>query len=67
MFCQILWQQKLVNVQQLKLFGKSFIISIQQSNQGQDVIENLNPSDYDEEMGEMSKTEFQNQVFKVIK
>ena len=34
---------------------------------GQDVIENTDPSDYDEEMGEMSKTEFQNQVIKVIK
>jgi len=30
------------------------------------VIENLDPFDYDEEMGEMSKTEFQNQVIKVI-
>ena len=31
------------------------------------MIENSNPSNYDEEMGEMSKTEFQNQVIKVIK
>ena len=34
---------------------------------GQDVIENSDTSDYDEEMGEMSKIEFQNQVIKVIK
>ena len=41
------------------------LYSTQQS--GQDVIENSDPSDYDEEMGEMSKIEFQNQVIKVIK
>lgn len=34
---------------------------------GQDVIENSDPFYYDEEMGEMSKIEFQNQVIKVIK
>lgn len=34
---------------------------------GQDVIENLDPTNYDEEIGEMSKTEFQDQVIKVIK
>ena len=34
---------------------------------GQDVIEYWDPSDYDEEMGDMSKIEFQNQVIKVIK
>ena len=34
---------------------------------GQDVIEYSDPSDYDEEMREMSKIEFQNQVIKVIK
>lgn len=33
----------------------------------QNVIENLDPYDYDEEIGEMSKTKFQNQVIKVIK
>jgi len=34
---------------------------------GQYVIKNLDPSDYDEEMGEISKKEFQNQVIKVTK
>ena len=33
----------------------------------QDVIENSDPYDCDEGIGEMSKTEFQNQVIKVIK
>ena len=41
------------------------IYSTKQS--GQDVIENLDLSNYDEEIGEMSKIEFQNQVIKVIK
>jgi len=41
------------------------LYSTKQSSQ--DVIETLDPSDYDEEMGEMSKTKFQNQVIKAIK